>query len=85
MNNLKPYLVLPAFMASLMLNAQVATVSSPDGKLTVAVDIKGGQPVYQVQYDGKQMRGESPVGFVADKGDHSEDTTYVTQGTAHLE
>ena len=85
MNNLKPYLVLPAFLASLMLNAQVATVSSPDGKLTVAVDIKGGQPVYQVQYDGKQMLDESPLGFVADNGDYSKGITYVTQRTAHLE
>ena len=58
--------------------AQVATVSSPDGRLKVNVDMKDGRPVYAVLYDGKQMLDESPLGFVANVGDYSQQLTFAS-------
>lgn len=64
-------------MGVLSCAAQIATVSGPDGRLKVSVDVKNGKPVYSVIYDGKQMLDESPLGFVANTGDYSKDLTYV--------
>lgn len=85
MNNYRPLLFVPALLASLVMNAQVATISSPDGKLTLSVDVKDGNPVYQVKYDGKQMLDDSPLGFVADNGDFATGITFVSKRDAHLE
>ncbi len=59
------------------------TVSSPDGRLRVAFDIKSGSPVYSITYDDKQMLDDSPLGFVADAGDFTTGLTLVgaEQGT----
>lgn len=59
--------------------AQVGTVSGPDGRLKVDIDIKGGCPVYAVTYDGKQMLDESPLGFIADNGDYSKGISFVSK------
>ena len=58
-----------ALCASVM--AQVATVSSPDGRLKVELDLRNGQPVYSVSYDEKKMLEESPLGFKSNIGDFS--------------
>ena len=81
----KKLLFLSALFASLSMSAQVASVSSPDGKLKVNVDVKGGKPVYEVLYDGARALDESPLGFVADNGDFSQGTTFVSKKEAHLE
>ena len=81
----KKLLFLSALFASLSMSAQVASVSSPDGKLKVNVDVKGGKPVYEVLYDGVRALDESPLGFVADNGDFSQGTTFVSKKEAHLE
>lgn len=72
-------------LAAASMNAQVASVTSPDGKLKVNVDVKAGKPVYEVIYDGKQMLDESPLGFVADHGDFSQNVTFASKKEAHLE
>ncbi len=56
--------------------AQVAAVSSPDGRLKVDIDVRGGRPVYSVLYDGKRMLENSPLGFVANTGDYSKNMTF---------
>lgn len=76
--------IIPALLASFTANAQVASVSSPDGKLTVAVDVKEGKPVYQVKYDGIQVLDDSPLGFVADNGDFSSGISYVVSSGHNL-
>lgn len=58
-------------------NAQVAKVSGPDGKLQVSFDVKEGKPVYSVQYDGKQMLEDSPLGFKSNIGDFTQGLTFV--------
>lgn len=50
-------------------NAGEMQVSSPDGRLTVAVSIKNGNPVYSVMLNGKDFLGESPLGLRTNVGD----------------
>ncbi|MCQ2196812.1 MAG: glycoside hydrolase family 97 protein [Bacteroidaceae bacterium] len=52
--------------------AQDATVSSPDGKMKVDFNLRDGRPTYCVSYDGKAAILESPLGFVANTGDFSQ-------------
>ena len=80
----KVLLFLSAMLATMGMNAQVASVASPDGRLKVNVDVKAGKPVYEVIYDGKQMLDESPLGFVADNGDFSQNISFAEKKEAHL-
>ena len=81
----KNTLFLSMLLAAMSLNAQVASITSPDGKLKVNVDVKEGKPVYEVIYDGKQMLDESPLGFIADNGDFTQNISFVGKGDAHFE
>ncbi len=63
-------------LAAAGMNAQKASVTSPDGRLVVNFDIKDSKPMYEVKYDGKQMLDYSPLGFVADNGDYTQGITY---------
>ena len=81
----KELLFLTMMLATAGMQAQVASVTSPDGKLQVNVDVKAGKPVYEVIYDGKQALDESPLGFVADHGDFSQNVTFDSKKEAHLE
>lgn len=81
----KNFLFLVALLASASVGAQVATVFSPDGRLTVNVDVKGGNPVYDVKYDNQPVLDESPLGFVADHGDFASGISFVGKKDAHME
>lgn len=81
----KSTLFLSMLLAAMSMNAQVASITSPDGKLKVNVDVKAGKPVYEVIYDGKQMLDESPLGFIADNGDFTQNISFVGKGDAHFE
>jgi S1-C subfamily serine protease len=65
-------------------SAQVASVASPDGRLLVNIDVKGGKPLYEVKYEGKQVLDESPLGFVADNGDFTQGITFDSKKEEHL-
>lgn len=71
-------------LASAGMSAQQATVSSPDGKLKVNFDLKNTKPMYEVLYDGKQMLDYSPLGFVADNGDYTQNIAIDEVGTPAL-
>ncbi len=77
----KRLLILPAMLAAIAANAQVASVSSPDGRLKVNFDIRNTKPMYEVLYDNKQMLDYSPLGFIADNGDFSKDIKYKKADT----
>lgn len=68
---LKNLLCSSFFLMSATIMAQVATVSSPDARLKVNLDVKGGKAVYSVSYDDKTMLEESPLGFKSNFGDFS--------------
>ena len=80
----KKVVFLMTMLAAVGVSAQVASVVSPDGRLKVNVDVKGGKPVYEVKYDDKQMLDESPLGFVADNGDFSQGVSFVEKKETHL-
>jgi hypothetical protein len=52
--------------------AQTTTVSSPDGKLVVAVSLENGKPVYSVSLNQKPFLTKSPLGLKTNVGDFSE-------------
>ena len=52
--------------------AQDATVSSPDGRLKLDFNMRDGRPTYSITYDGQAAILESPLGFVANTGDFSQ-------------
>ncbi len=68
--------LLLALMAATAL-AQPQTVSGPDGRLQVTFEVKAGNPVCSVTYDGKQMLDDSPLGFTSDAGDFASELTFV--------
>ncbi len=58
--------------------AQDASVSSPDGKVKVDFYLRDGKPAYSVSYDGQPAILESPLGFVANTGDFSQNLKLVS-------
>lgn len=64
-------------LAPLAMQAQVASVTGPDGKLKVDVDVKGGKAVYNVTYGGKRILDESPLGFNSSIGDFTNSLSFV--------
>lgn len=68
-------------------------VESPDGRLSVAVDVREGRPTYSVSYDGLTMLEPSALGIVTDLADFTRgmtvtghearpiDTVYTMRGT----
>lgn len=79
---MKTNLILTTLLSfSLSVNAQDASVSSPDGKLKVDFNLRNGAPTYSVTYGGQQMLDESPLGFVASIGDFSRDLSIKDKKT----
>ncbi len=56
-------------MALMCLTVKANVIKSPDGHIQVTLDIRDGQPFYQVNYDGKIVIGESPLGIITNIGD----------------
>lgn len=47
----------------------VATVASPDGRITVSLALDGdGRPSYRVKHDGRALLGDSRLGFIFANG-----------------
>lgn len=65
--------------------AQVATVSSPDGKLKLDIFLEEGQPKYSVEYDGKTALEKSPLGLLTNEGDFSKNLTFKEQTVEQVE
>ena len=54
---------------STLADAKAVKVSSPDGSLTVAVDVEGGRAFYQVMRGTERILDRSALGFVLGDGD----------------
>lgn len=67
--------------------AQTASVSSPDGKLSVSVKIHNGMATYSVGYDNAVALRESPLGFVASMGDFASGIKFLSaeNGTQNID
>lgn len=64
--------------------AQLATVTGPDSRLKVDLNLREGTPVYAVTYDGKTILEDSPLGFVSNIGDFSKGMTFEGQKTQKI-
>lgn len=69
--------IVSLLLAVVPCRAQHDIITSPDGALTVTLDIIDGQPCYQVSYNGHTMLRPSPLGFVADVGDFGKKMRHV--------
>ncbi|MCC8118961.1 MAG: glycoside hydrolase family 97 protein [Bacteroidales bacterium] len=61
------------------------TVSSPDGKTVVTLDVIDGMPVYNVTYDGNSMLENSPLGFKANVSDFTKGMTKLGSESYNVE
>lgn len=65
--------------------AQKVVVMSPDTHLEVNIVVKNGSPFYSVNYKKKLILKESPLGFVANVGDFSQNISYVGQQSSSID
>lgn len=68
-----------ALLTSFTLIGQTLTTSGPDGNLKVNISVKQGIPHYSVTYKEKTILEDSPLGFVANVGDFSQEMTLTGQ------
>lgn len=68
-------------LCAVLAKGEDVSVSSPDGKLKVAIVERNGQVCYTVDYDGKQVIQESALGLKADIGDFENGLTVKTVRT----
>lgn len=61
--------------------AQVAEVSSPDGKLKLSVYSENGEALYNVTFQGKAMLEKSPLGLVTNESDFSQNLKFADSKT----
>jgi len=59
------------------LKAQVAEISSPDGKLKLNVFSENGNAFYSVTFKGKTMLEKSPLGLVTNESDFSKNLKFI--------
>ena len=65
--------LLPLWLCAYTSYAQNNTmITSPDGKLQVAVSLENGKPAYSISLNGKSFLAKSPLGLTTNVGDFSE-------------
>ena len=73
-----------ALCTSIVLQA-TETVSSPNRRLTVSVQVEQGVAQYSIQYDGQQMLMPSRLGLTSNIGDFTQDLTLKGSKTSQVE
>jgi len=62
-------------LVCLTIGAKAQTISSPDGKIQVSLDLQDGKPSYSVNYEGQTMLNRSALGVVTNIGDYTQGLT----------
>ena len=65
-------------------NAENLKVTSPDGRLIVNLNDKGGILTYDVTYDGQEVLLPSQLGFLSNVGDFSKELTFKKSSTREV-
>lgn len=73
---MKQLFLIGALFLSGIAMAQKAVVESPDNMLKVTVDCKEGKLSYAIDYNGKRMLNESPLGLNANIGNYADNLSY---------
>lgn len=77
---IKLFLKLSLAFSILIMNtvfAQVAEISSPDGKLKLNVFSENGKALYNVTFQGKTMLDKSPLGLITNESDFSKNLKFI--------
>ncbi|MEJ2113245.1 MAG: glycoside hydrolase family 97 catalytic domain-containing protein [Flavobacteriaceae bacterium] len=77
--NIQPYFILliTLLFISNTVKSQQQTIKSPDGNITVNVDIENGKAFYSVDFSGITMLEKSPLGLITNVGDFSSDLKFT--------
>ncbi|WP_434981338.1 glycoside hydrolase family 97 catalytic domain-containing protein [Daejeonia sp. YH14] len=70
-------LILLFFLTGISGFAQVAEISSPDGKLKLNIFSENGKALYNVSFQGKTMLDKSPLGLVTNESDFSKNLKFI--------
>ncbi|MBN1118187.1 MAG: glycoside hydrolase family 97 catalytic domain-containing protein [Bacteroidales bacterium] len=62
-----------------------ATITSPDGKLSVNIVVEDGKPLYNVSYNGKTMLENSPLGLTTNEGDFSSAMRFIESTSGEVD
>lgn len=73
---MKHLFLIGALFLSGIAMAQKAVVESPDNMLKVTVDCKEGKLSYVIDYNGKRILNESPLGLNANIGNYADNLSY---------
>lgn len=71
------FLLFISFFLLSEVKAQVAEVSSPDGKLKLNVFSEEGKAMYSVSFQGKTMLDKSPLGLITNESDFSKNLKFI--------
>ena len=74
---MKTKLLLLLLLCPLAMMAERKEVNSPDGRLTVKVNVENGEATYAVTYDGVEMLMPSRLGLKSNFGDFAKGLTFV--------
>lgn len=87
MNRIKRTLcgILVLWSSSAVLAQEIATVSSPNDKLQVALSLEHGKLYYTVQLDGKLMLEKSPLGIRGKQSDLSAELRFLEKQTKQID
>jgi len=69
--------ILLFFLTGISCFAQVAEISSPDGKLKLNIFSENGKALYNVSFQGKIMLEKSPLGLVTNESDFSKNLKFI--------
>lgn len=69
--------ILLLFLTGISGFAQVAEISSPDGKLKLNVFAENGKALYNLSFQGKIMLEKSPLGLITNESDFSENLKFI--------
>jgi len=71
------FLLFISFFLLSEVKAQVAEVSSPDGKLKLNVFSEGEKAMYSVSFQGKTMLDKSPLGLITNESNFSKNLKFI--------
>ena len=72
---MKKTIICSLALLCLTIGTKAQTISSPDGKIQVTLDLQDGKPCYSVNYEGQAMLNRSALGVVTNIGDYTQGLT----------
>lgn len=80
-----PFLIIAALSASPLFADEIATVSSPDGRLSVELNCHRGRTSYSVTYDGLQALVPSQLGLTTNEQDFTRGLELTATETSQID